>query len=75
MCARGAIISEVFTQAFIAVDEAGTVAAAATGSGVSAASAPPAPPREIRVDHPFLFLIRDVVTGAILFIGRVADPR
>jgi serpin B len=34
----------------------------------------PAEPVEVRVDRPFLFLIRDVETGALLFLGRVVDP-
>jgi serpin B len=33
-----------------------------------------APPPEVRLDHPFLFMIRDVETGAILFLGHVVDP-
>lgn len=64
-------ISAVAHQANIDVDENGTTAAAATAvvmevSGV----AEPA----IRVDRPFLFALRDVPTGAILFLGRVMDP-
>ena len=58
-------------EAFVAVDEEGTEAAAATAGGAGTVSAPPS----FVADHPFLFLIRDRVTGSILFMGRVADPR
>lgn len=51
----------------------GTEAAAATAV-VMAESAIPEEPVEVMVDHPFLFLIRDIETGAILFMGRVVDP-
>ncbi len=58
-------------EAFVAVDEEGTEAAAATVGGAGTTSAPP----EFVADRPFLFLIRDRVTGSILFMGRVVDPR
>jgi serpin B len=62
-------------QAFVAVDEEGTEAAAATAIGGAGAAAPGDDPiREMRLDRPFLFFIRDVATGTILFLGRVVDP-
>jgi len=67
------LISEVIHQANIDVDEKGTEAAAATAVVMRAGSAP-AEPVTLRVDRPFLFALRDVPTGAILFLGRVADP-
>jgi len=67
------LISDVFHKAFVSVDEAGTEAAAATAVVMKLTSAAP-DPVEVNVDHPFLFLIRDVETGAILFVGRVVDP-
>lgn len=68
-------ISEGFHKAFIAVDEKGTEAAAATALGMRAgAAAPTEPPKQFHADHPFLFVITDDSTGAILFIGRVSDP-
>jgi serpin B len=63
-------ISMVQHQAFIEVNEEGTEAAAATAGVASATSAPPT----FIADHPFLFLIRDRESGAILFLGRVANP-
>jgi serpin B len=57
----------------IDVDERGTVAAAATGLAF-AVSGPPTPDAVIRADRPFLYLIRDTETGAILFAGRLVDP-
>jgi serpin B len=61
-------------KAFVAVDEAGTEAAAATAI-VMMRGAAPAKTAEFRADRPFLFLIRDAKTGTILFLGRVSDPR
>ncbi|MEZ4369787.1 MAG: serpin family protein [Polyangiaceae bacterium] len=66
-------VSDVYHQSFVEVNEDGTEAAAATGAGIIRLSLPPPQP-EIRADHPFLFLIRDVHTGFILFMGQVADP-
>ena len=70
-------ISAVIHQANIDVDEAGTEAAAATAIGMDTGGCTgPAPAEhiEFRLDHPFLFAIRDVETGAILFMGRIEDP-
>ena len=66
-------IADVIHQAFIAVDENGTEAAAATGV-VGGATSAPLKQVELKIDRPFLFLIQDDETGAILFMGRVADP-
>ncbi|MGB6874317.1 MAG: serpin family protein [Dehalococcoidia bacterium] len=66
-------ISDVVHKAFVAVDEAGTEAAAATAVIVGL-TAVPEPPVEVTIDRPFIFLIRDIETGAILFVGRVMNP-
>lgn len=71
-------ISAAIHKAYIDVNEKGTEAAAATGIVMRAtamrAPFPEPPPIVFRADHPFLFLIRDTKTGAILFMGRVTDP-
>lgn len=66
-------INAILHRAYVAVDEAGTEAAAATIVDMSLTSAP-ASPVEVKVDRPFLFFIRDSKTGAVLFLGRVVDP-
>ena len=66
-------ITDVLHKAFVAVDESGTEAAAATVVIVGA-TAMPAQPVEMTVDRPFIFMIRDVKTGSILFLGRVLNP-
>jgi serpin B len=71
---RELFISDVVHKAFVAVDEAGTEAAAATAVIVGTTSAPGEPPVEVTLDRPFIFLIRDIETGAILFVGRVLNP-
>ena len=70
---RELLISDVVHKAFVAVDEAGTEAAAATAVEMALTSVPP-PPVEVTIDRPFIFLIRDIDTGAILFVGRVLNP-
>lgn len=67
-------IADIFHRAFVLVNEEGTEAAAATAVIMEAESAPPQP-IPVSVDRPFLFLIRDSQTGAVLFLGRVLDPR
>jgi len=69
---RELFIAEVIHKAFVTVDEAGTEAAAATAV-IMKLSAPPGEPVEVTVDRPFVFLIRDIETGAILFVGRVVN--
>lgn len=66
-------ISAVIHQANIDVDEKGTEAAAATAV-VMRATGMPAEPVTLTVDHPFLFALRDLETGAVVFLGRIADP-
>jgi serpin B len=66
-------IDDVYHKAFVAMDEKGTEAAAATAV-VMRLSAMPAEPVEVTVDRPFLFLIRDIPTGAVLFLGHVVNP-
>ena len=66
-------VTGVFHKAFVAVDEKGTEAAAATGIVIGTDSVRP-PPELFKADHPFIFLIQDDRTGLILFIGKVIDP-
>ena len=73
--ARELYISAVIHKAFVKVDEEGTEAAAATAVVMALTSMPPQLQRvELVLDRPFLFLIRDRVTGSVLFMGRMADP-
>jgi serpin B len=76
---KSLVISAAIHKAYIDVDENGTEAAAATAVVMQMAMAmpqrtPPPPPIYFTADHPFLFLIRDNASGAILFMGRVTDP-
>jgi serpin B len=67
-------LSDVLQQAYIEVDESGTKAAAATaviGELTSALSNN----ATVTVDRPFFALIRDNLTGTILFVARVLDPQ
>ena len=66
-------ITAAIHKAFVDVNEGGTEAAAATGIVVGVTSAP-LDPIVFRADHPFIFMIRDHRTDAILFMGRVTNP-
>ncbi len=66
----GLLLDTVQHDAFIEVDEAGTEAHAATGGAMAVSHGP-----GIEFNRPFFFVIRDRITGAILFLGRVSDPR
>lgn len=66
-------ISEVVHKAFVSVDESGTEAAAATAV-IMRATAMPVMPLAVTVDRPFIFLIRDIQTGSVIFVGRVMNP-
>jgi serpin B len=71
----GFCLGPVIQKAFIHADEEGTEAAAATyASGIGCGMAAQPPPAVFRADHPFLYVILDRASGAILFMGRVADP-
>jgi serpin B len=65
-------VKDVVHQAWVKVNEAGTEAAAATAVVVGVTSLPVI--RPVAVDRPFLFLVRDHATGAIVFLGRVVRP-
>jgi serpin B len=68
-------ISAVLHKAFIAVDEEGTEAAAATAVAMVATAMPiKKEPKVFTADHPFVFMIRHRETGSILFLGRLFDP-
>jgi len=67
-------ISDVIHEAYIAVDEEGTEAAAATAVVMRASGMPPDQLVELTIDRPFMFSLRDRETGAVLFLGRVTDP-
>ncbi len=66
---RDLFIGHVAHKAFVSVNEEGTEAAGATGVSMVLSI-----PAMMTIDHPFIFLIRDIKTGTILFIGRVMDP-
>ena len=70
---RYLFVSSVLQKVFVEVNEEGSEAAAATAAIMRLRSLPP-PNQLFNVDHPFIFIIRDNLTGMILFQGRVVDP-
>ncbi|MCF7885593.1 MAG: serpin family protein, partial [Candidatus Marinimicrobia bacterium] len=68
-------IDDVLHKSYLEVDEKGTEAAAVTSARMTVTSAyPPKKPVVMRVDHPFLFAIRERQTGNVLFIGKIGKP-
>ena len=67
-------LTRVAHRALVEVTEEGTVAAAVSGI-VGGLPAPVPPPVDFRADRPFLFLIRDVKHGTVLFLGRLTTPK
>lgn len=75
ICTAIARVHSMKQDAWVQVDEEGAKAAAVTKTGLVFQSVGEPPPRpEFRANHPFLFVIRDRETGALLFSGRVVDP-
>lgn len=68
-------IDQVVQKTYVAVDENGTEAAAASGVLMRTTSLPLGGPAEFKADHPFLFFLHDGKKGTILFAGRVSDPK
>lgn len=64
----------VVHEAIVELEEDGTTAAAATAAGIKFATSESGPPESLVADHPFMFFIRDDLSGAILFAGRVTKP-
>lgn len=72
--AKDLFISAVIHKAYVDVNEEGTEAAAATGVIMKVTAAIPQEKPVFRADHPFLYLIYEKATGAVLFLGRLVDP-
>ncbi len=68
-------ISKVLQKTFVAVDEEGTEAAAATAVGIARRGSAEGPPFDFHADHPFLYAIADRGTGEVLFLGALHDPK
>ena len=68
------VVDAIYHKAVIKVDELGSEAAAATSIIMELTSAPAQPPVEFTADHPFMFVIKDNKTSAILFLGQVNEP-
>jgi serpin B len=70
----GLFLFAVVHKAFVDVNEEGTEAAAATAAVMSLRGISTEKPTVFRADHPFVFLIRDISTGSLLFLGRLTNP-
>jgi serpin B len=67
-------MSQVVHETYFALDEKGVIAEAATGAAMPVKSAPSSSGIEMIADHPFLFLLIDLKTTEVLFLGKFADP-
>jgi serpin B len=72
---RDLAVSEAVHKAFVDVSEEGTEAAAATGFAVHMMAMRRQQPIVFRADHPFAFFLRDIASSAILFEGRLVEPK
>jgi serpin B len=72
--AANSFVSDVLQKAFIRIDELGTEAAAATGMIMMLSMSMPVPAIDFIADHPFVYIIRNQETGAILFMGTSLSP-
>jgi serpin B len=70
---RDLFINEIFHKSYIDVNETGTEATAATGVGFPESIPMKEEPKIFKADHPFIFLIYDKETSAILFFGRILE--
>ncbi len=72
----GLSVSEVLHKTYVNINEEGTEAAAVTLIGFITAVQNPNEPvvKVMRIDHPFIFAIREHQTGTILFIGKIINP-
>ena len=71
---RDLYIGEVVHKAYVSVNEAGTEAAAATAVIMELTAAMPETVTIIHLDHPFIYFVRDIQNGSILFAGRLVNP-
>ena len=71
---QGLRVSSVFHQAFVEVNEQGTEAAASTAIKMVLQQARPPSVMDFIADHPFLFLLREDISGVVLFMGHVVNP-
>ncbi|KAK9676651.1 hypothetical protein RND81_11G091400 [Saponaria officinalis] len=72
-------VSDIYQKCRIETNEQGTEAVAVTRFGLMCGAAPPSarppPPINFVADHPFLFMIREEISGAILFVGTMINPK
>lgn len=66
---RELFLGDLYHRTIVSVDEHGTYAVAATAAEMVGPDVP-----TVRLDRPFIFLIRDIETGTVLFIGQVLNP-